>query len=94
MLPTSSRRFWSGPGPRPAAIRARAAETLEAALAALGVAAMVFVMSDDGRFHRRHLFAEARRFLALAQRGRRREAGLDEQIVDAGSTPTAWPSAS
>ncbi|MFC7934047.1 MobF family relaxase [Streptomyces cinereoruber] len=66
-----------------AAIRARVAETLDIALAALGVSAMVFVMSSNGLFHRRHLLAEARRFLALVQRGRRREPGLDETIVNA-----------
>ncbi|MEU2718036.1 hypothetical protein [Streptomyces sp. NPDC007205] len=36
-----------------------------------------------GWFHRRHLLAEARRHLALVLRGRRREPGLDERIVDA-----------
>ncbi len=66
-----------------AAIRAQVAETLDVALAALGVSAMVFVMSSNGLFHRRHLLAEARRFLALVQRGRRREPGLDETIVNA-----------
>ncbi|MFF5638278.1 MobF family relaxase [Streptomyces sp. NPDC012825] len=65
-----------------AAIRARVAETLDIALTALGVSAMVFVMSSNGLFHRRHLLAETRRFLALVQRGRRREPGLDETIVD------------
>ncbi|MFE0776791.1 MobF family relaxase [Streptomyces sp. NPDC058861] len=65
-----------------AAIRARVAETLDVALAALGISAMVFVMSSNGLFHRRHLLAEARRFLALVQRGRRREPGLDDEIVD------------
>ncbi|WP_158708710.1 hypothetical protein [Streptomyces bikiniensis] len=40
-------------------------------------------MSSDGLFHRRHLLAEARRFLVLVQRGRRREPGLDETIVNA-----------
>ncbi|MFB7032073.1 MULTISPECIES: MobF family relaxase [unclassified Streptomyces] len=66
-----------------AAIRARVAKTLDVALAALGVSAMVFVMSSNGLFHRRHLLAESRRFLALVQRGRRRELGLDETIVNA-----------
>ncbi|MFE5514023.1 MobF family relaxase [Streptomyces sp. NPDC056529] len=66
-----------------AAIRARVAETLDVALAALGISAMVFVMSSNGLFHRRHLLAEARRFLALVQRGRRREPGLDDEIVNA-----------
>ncbi|WP_323182078.1 hypothetical protein [Streptomyces sp. NBC_00120] len=44
---------------------------------------MVFVMNGGGRFHRRHLLAEARRHLALVLRGRRREPGLDELIVQA-----------
>ncbi|MFC8494018.1 hypothetical protein ACFUJU_25100 [Streptomyces sp. NPDC057235] len=65
-----------------AAIRAQVAETLDVALMALGVSAMVFVMSGNGLFHRRHLLAEARRFLALVQRGRRAP-GLDETIVNA-----------
>ncbi|MFF7845192.1 hypothetical protein ACFZC6_41600 [Streptomyces ossamyceticus] len=38
-------------------------------------------MNTGGCFHRRHLLAEARRHLALVQRGRRREPGLDETIV-------------
>ncbi|RLV64166.1 hypothetical protein STAN_6986 [Streptomyces sp. CBMAI 2042] len=40
-------------------------------------------MNDGGRFHRRHLLAEARRHLALVLRGRRRDPGLDHQIVAA-----------
>lgn len=39
-------------------------------------------LNKDGCFHRRHLLAEARRHLALAQRGRRHEPGLDETIVN------------
>ncbi|MFI1293333.1 MobF family relaxase [Streptomyces sp. NPDC020792] len=66
-----------------AAIRARVAAVVDVALAAVDVAATVFVMNSGGRFHRRHLLAEARRHLALVLRGRRREPGLDEQIVDA-----------
>ncbi|WP_406076657.1 MobF family relaxase [Streptomyces virginiae] len=50
---------------------------------AVDVAATVFVMNDGGRFHRRHLLAEARRHLALVLRGRRRERGLDDRIVAA-----------
>ncbi|WP_328741415.1 relaxase domain-containing protein [Streptomyces caniferus] len=65
------------------AIRARVAAVVDVALAAVDVAAMVFVMNGGGRFHRRHLLAEARRHLALVLRGRRREPGLDERIVDA-----------
>ncbi|MFI8504501.1 MobF family relaxase [Streptomyces sp. NPDC085524] len=66
-----------------AAIRARVAAVVDVALAAVDVAATVFVMNDGGRFHRRHLVAEARRHLALVLRGRRREPGLDDQVVAA-----------
>ncbi|MFJ4329090.1 MobF family relaxase [Streptomyces tricolor] len=66
-----------------AAIRARVAAVVDIALAAVDVAATVFVMNSGGRCHRRHLLAEARRHLALVLRGRRREPGLGEQIVDA-----------
>ncbi|MFF3624936.1 MobF family relaxase [Streptomyces sp. NPDC002467] len=66
-----------------AAIRARVAAVVDIALAAVDVAATVFVMNDGGRFHRRHLLAEARRHLALVLRGGRREPGLDDQIVAA-----------
>lgn len=65
------------------AIRARVAAVVDVALAAVAVTATVFVMNKDGYFHRRHLLAEARRHLALVQRGRRRAPGLDEKIVDA-----------
>ncbi|MER7178869.1 MobF family relaxase [Streptomyces hyaluromycini] len=68
------------------AIRARVAAVVDVALAAVDVTAMVFVMNKDGYFHRRHLLAEARRHLALVLRGRRREPGLDERIVDAIAT--------
>ncbi|MFI9429215.1 relaxase domain-containing protein, partial [Streptomyces achromogenes] len=54
------------------AIRARVAAVIDIALAAVDVAATVFVMNDGGRFHRRHLLVEARRHLALVLRGRRR----------------------
>ncbi|MDP5315685.1 hypothetical protein [Streptomyces poriferorum] len=47
-----------------AAIRARVAAVLHVALAAVDVAATVFVMNDGGRFHRRHLLAGVRRHLA------------------------------
>ncbi|WP_186784524.1 MobF family relaxase [Streptomyces sp. CBG33] len=66
-----------------AAIRARVAAVVDVALAAVDVAAIVFVMNDGGSFHRRHLLAEARRHLALVLRGRRRDPGLDDQIVAA-----------
>lgn len=66
-----------------AAIRARVAAVVDVALAAVDVAATVFVMNNCGRFHRRHLLAEACRHLALVLRGRRRDPGLDEEIVAA-----------
>ncbi|MFE2499615.1 hypothetical protein [Streptomyces scopuliridis] len=66
-----------------AAIRARVAAVGDVTLAAVDVTATVFVMNGGGWFHCRHLLAEARRHLALILRGRRREPGLDEQIVDA-----------
>ncbi|MFJ6805710.1 MobF family relaxase [Streptomyces anulatus] len=65
------------------AIRARVAAVVDVALAAVDVAATVFVMNEGGRFHRRHLLAEARRHLALVLRGRRRDPGLDGHIVAA-----------
>ncbi|WP_327180366.1 relaxase domain-containing protein (plasmid) [Streptomyces sp. NBC_01335] len=64
-------------------IRARVVAVVDVALAAVDVAATVFVMNDGGRFHRRHLLAEARRHLALVLRGRRRDPGLDDQVVAA-----------
>ncbi|MFE9700603.1 MobF family relaxase [Streptomyces sp. NPDC006270] len=64
-----------------AAIRARVAAVVDVALAAVDVTATVFVMNNGGRFHRRHLLAEARRHLALVLRGRRRDPGLDDQVV-------------
>ncbi|OXY96369.1 hypothetical protein BEH93_33645 [Streptomyces sp. 2R] len=66
-----------------AVIRARVTAVVDVALAAVDVAATVFVMNEGGRFHRRHLLAEARRHLALVLRGRRREPGLDDQVVAA-----------
>ncbi|MEU6158456.1 hypothetical protein [Streptomyces sp. NPDC047130] len=66
-----------------AAIRARVAAVVDVALAAVDVTATVFVMNQGGRFHRRHLLAEARRHLALVLRGRRRDPGLDDQVVAA-----------
>ncbi|MFJ9588749.1 MobF family relaxase [Streptomyces acidicola] len=64
------------------AIRARVAAVVDVRLAAVVVTATVFVMNENGSFHRRHLLAEARRHLALVQRGRRREPGLDDRIVN------------
>ncbi|WP_406241637.1 relaxase domain-containing protein [Streptomyces anulatus] len=66
-----------------AAIRARVATVVDVVLAAADVAATVFVMNEGGRFHRRHLLAETRRHLALVLRGRRRDPGLDDQVVAA-----------
>ncbi|MCX4681956.1 relaxase domain-containing protein [Streptomyces sp. NBC_01433] len=62
---------------------ARAAAVVDIALAAVDVAATVFVMSEGGRFHRRHLLAEARRHLALVLRGQLREPDLDDRTVAA-----------
>ncbi|WP_328643542.1 relaxase domain-containing protein [Streptomyces canus] len=66
-----------------AAIRSRVAAVVDVALAAVDVAATVFVMNEGGRFHRRHLLAEARRHLALVLRDRRRAPGLNDRIVAA-----------
>ncbi|MEV7659605.1 MobF family relaxase [Streptomyces anulatus] len=66
-----------------AVIRARVAAVVDVVLAAVDVAATVFVMNEGGRFHRRHLLAEARRHLALVLRGRCRGPGLDDQVVAA-----------
>ncbi|MFF6860245.1 MobF family relaxase [Streptomyces bacillaris] len=66
-----------------AAIRARIAAVVDIALAAVDVTATVFVMNEGGRFHRRHLLAEARRHLALVLRGQLRDPGLDDQVVAA-----------
>ncbi|MFF8387307.1 hypothetical protein ACF053_27200 [Streptomyces kanasensis] len=56
---------------------------VDVALAAVDVAATVFVMNEGGRFHRRHLLTEARRHLALVLRGQLRDPGLDDRIVAA-----------
>ncbi|WP_330479620.1 hypothetical protein OG301_38420 [Streptomyces platensis] len=53
------------------------------ALAAVVVTAMAFVMNGDGRFHLRHLLAEARSHLALLLSGHSRDPDLDHHIVDA-----------
>ncbi|WP_323138294.1 MULTISPECIES: hypothetical protein [unclassified Streptomyces] len=65
------------------AVWARVAAVADIGLAAVDIAAIAWVMHRDGFFHRRHLLAEARRHLALVLRGRPREPGLDERIVDA-----------
>ncbi|MFE2498960.1 MobF family relaxase [Streptomyces scopuliridis] len=62
-----------------AAVWARVRPVVDIALAAVDVAAVVYVMR--GAFKRRHLLAEARRHLAYALRGRPHQPGLDEQIV-------------
>ncbi|WP_398877616.1 MobF family relaxase, partial [Streptomyces prunicolor] len=62
-----------------AAVWARVRPTVDMALAAVDVAAVVYVMR--GAFKRRHLLAEARRHLAHTLRGRPHEPGLDEQVV-------------
>ncbi|MEU1371726.1 hypothetical protein ABZ454_37330 [Streptomyces sp. NPDC005803] len=49
-------------------VRARVAAVVDVALPAVDVAAAVSVMNGGGRFHRRHLLAEARRHLALVLR--------------------------
>ncbi|WP_138902427.1 MobF family relaxase [Streptomyces albidochromogenes] len=62
-----------------AAVWARVRPTVDIALAAVDVAAVVYVMR--GAFKRHHLLAEARRHLAYVLRGRPHQPGLDEQIV-------------
>lgn len=76
------------------AILARVAAVVDVALAAVDVTATVFVMNDGGRFHRRHLLAEARHHLALVLRGRRRKPGLDDRIVAAAISTHCLTSAS
>ncbi|MFB9540055.1 MULTISPECIES: MobF family relaxase [Streptomyces] len=62
-----------------AAVWARVRPVVDIALAAVDVAAVVYVMR--GAFKRHHLLAEARRHLAYLLRGRPHQPGLDEQIV-------------
>nr|WP_324605603.1 relaxase domain-containing protein [Streptomyces niger] len=62
-----------------AAVWARVRPVVDVALAAVEVAAVVYVMR--GAFRRRHLLAEARRHRAYVLRGRPHQPGLDEQIV-------------
>ncbi|MEU2395026.1 hypothetical protein [Streptomyces sp. NPDC007369] len=64
-----------------AAIWARVRPVVDIALAAVNVAAVVFVMR--GGFKHHHLLAEARRHLAYVLRGRPHQPGLDEEIVQA-----------
>ncbi|ATZ22069.1 hypothetical protein SLAV_38695 [Streptomyces lavendulae subsp. lavendulae] len=54
---------------------------VDVALAAVNVAAVVYVMR--GAFKHHHLLAEARRHLAYVLRGRPHRSGLDEEIVQA-----------
>ncbi|WP_254707188.1 MobF family relaxase [Streptomyces lunaelactis] len=62
-----------------AAVWARVRPVVDIALAAVDVAAVVYVMR--GAFKRRYLLAEARRHLTYVLRGRPHQPGLDEQIV-------------
>ncbi|MEU9031487.1 MobF family relaxase [Streptomyces sp. NPDC048383] len=62
-----------------AAIWARVHPVVDVALAAVNVAAVVYVMR--GAFKHHHLLAEARRHLAYVLRGRPHRSGLDEEIV-------------
>lgn len=62
-----------------AAVWARVRPVIDIALAAVDVAAVVYVMR--GAFAHHHLLAEARRHLSYVLRGRPHQPGLDEQIV-------------
>ncbi len=64
-----------------AAIWARVRPVVDVALAAVNVAAVVYVMR--GAFKHHHLLAEARRHLSYVLRGRPHRSGLDEEIVQA-----------
>ncbi|MEV7881873.1 MobF family relaxase [Streptomyces microflavus] len=64
-------------------IRDRIPTVVDTDRAARDVTATVLMMNSGGRFHRRHLLAEARRHLALLLRGRRRDPHLDDHIVAA-----------
>lgn len=77
-----------------AAIRARVAAVVDVALAAVDVAATVFVMNEGGRFHRRHLLAEARRHLALVLAAAAATRAWTTESWPPPSPPTAWTSAS
>ncbi|MER5200471.1 MobF family relaxase [Streptomyces sp. NPDC002755] len=63
-----------------AAIRARVDPVVDAALAAVDVAAVVFTVR--GKFARRHVLAEARRHLLETLRGREFTRGLDDYIAN------------
>ncbi|MFF3489425.1 relaxase domain-containing protein [Streptomyces sp. NPDC002701] len=62
-----------------AAIRARVDPTVDVALAAVDVAAVVFTVRE--KFSRRHILAEARRHLLETLRGREFTRGLDDYIT-------------
>lgn len=62
-----------------AAIRARVDPTVDVALAAVDVAAVVFTVRE--KFSRRHILAEARRHLLETLRGREFTRGLDDYIA-------------
>ncbi|MFD3821869.1 MobF family relaxase, partial [Streptomyces sp. NPDC058625] len=62
-----------------AAVWARVRPVVDVALAAVDVAAVVYVMR--GAFKRHHLLAEARRHISYVLRGRPHQPGLDEQIM-------------
>ncbi len=63
-----------------AVIRARVDPTVDVALAAVDVAAVVFTVRE--KFSRRHILAEARRHLLETLRGREFIRGLDDYITD------------
>lgn len=63
-----------------AAIRARVDPHVDAVLAAVDVAAVVFTVR--GKFARRHVLAEARRHLLETLRGQEFSRGLDDYIAD------------
>ena len=70
-----------------AAIRARVAAVVD-------VAATVFVMNEGGRFHRRHLLAEARRHLASSCAAAAATPAWTTESWLPPSPHTAWTSAS
>ncbi len=65
--------------PAAGAVWARVRPVVDVVLAAVDVAAVVYVMR--GAFARHHLLAEVRRHLSYVLRGRPHQPGLDEQIV-------------
>ncbi|MFD5341171.1 MobF family relaxase [Streptomyces hawaiiensis] len=77
-----------------AAIRARVAAVVDVALAAVDVTATVFVMNDGGRFHRRHLLAEARRHSPSSCAAAAATPAWTTESWPPPSPRTAWTSAS